>query len=99
MSPERFNECLRVISWTPINIASALQCELSWAASARGTRGVELRKGWIGFQRINIDADGIGAQYRPASRTRHEAAARWAVDQAGLGHIEFRQWMRLWKLR
>ncbi|WP_092774069.1 hypothetical protein [Agrobacterium fabrum] len=30
MSPERFNECLRVIRWTPINIASALQCELSW---------------------------------------------------------------------
>nr|NTA43405.1 hypothetical protein [Agrobacterium tumefaciens] len=25
-----FNECLRVIRWTPINIASALQCELSW---------------------------------------------------------------------
>lgn len=30
MSPERFNQCLRVIRWTPINIASALQCELSW---------------------------------------------------------------------
>lgn len=30
MTPARFNECLRVIRWTPINIASALQCELSW---------------------------------------------------------------------
>lgn len=30
MRTERFNECLRVIRWTPINIASALQCELSW---------------------------------------------------------------------
>ena len=30
MSPDRFNQCLRVIRWTPINIASALQCELSW---------------------------------------------------------------------
>ncbi|WP_082471941.1 hypothetical protein [Rhizobium sp. Leaf321] len=30
MTPDRFNECLRVIRWTPINIASALQCELSW---------------------------------------------------------------------
>lgn len=30
MTPNRFNECLRVIRWTPINIASALQCELSW---------------------------------------------------------------------
>ncbi|MDH6295590.1 hypothetical protein [Agrobacterium fabrum] len=30
MSPDRFNECLRVIRCTPINIASALQCELSW---------------------------------------------------------------------
>jgi hypothetical protein len=30
MSPERFIQCLRVIRWTPINIASALQCELSW---------------------------------------------------------------------
>ncbi len=30
MTPNRFNECLRVIRWTPLNIASALQCELSW---------------------------------------------------------------------
>ena len=30
MTPDRFSECLRVIRWTPINIASALQCELSW---------------------------------------------------------------------
>lgn len=30
MSPDRFNQCLRVIRWTPINIASALHCELSW---------------------------------------------------------------------
>ncbi|CAN7446148.1 hypothetical protein LJR030_004606 [Rhizobium sp. LjRoot30] len=30
MTPERFNECLRHIRWTPINIASALQCDLSW---------------------------------------------------------------------
>jgi hypothetical protein len=30
VTPERFNQCLRVIRWTPINIASALQCELSW---------------------------------------------------------------------
>nr|WP_276521245.1 hypothetical protein [Agrobacterium rubi] len=30
VSPDRFNQCLRVIRWTPINIASALQCELSW---------------------------------------------------------------------
>ena len=30
MTPERFNQCLRVIRWTPINLASALQCELSW---------------------------------------------------------------------
>jgi hypothetical protein len=30
MNTDRFNECLRVVRWTPINIASALQCELSW---------------------------------------------------------------------
>lgn len=30
MTPDRFNECLRVIRWTPINLASALQCDLSW---------------------------------------------------------------------
>ncbi|WP_306869082.1 hypothetical protein [Neorhizobium galegae] len=30
MSPDRFNECLRHIRWTPINFASALQCDLSW---------------------------------------------------------------------
>jgi hypothetical protein len=30
MSPDRFNECLRHIRWTPINLASALQCDLSW---------------------------------------------------------------------
>jgi len=30
MTPDRFNQCLRVIRWTPIDLASALQCELSW---------------------------------------------------------------------
>ncbi|WP_223217378.1 hypothetical protein [Rhizobium cauense] len=30
MTPERFSECLLHIRWTQINIASALQCELSW---------------------------------------------------------------------
>jgi|GEM_PF-1513787 len=30
MTPVRFSECLLHIRWTPINIASALQCELSW---------------------------------------------------------------------
>lgn len=30
MTPARFTECLLRIRWTPINIASALQCELSW---------------------------------------------------------------------
>ncbi|WP_037087200.1 hypothetical protein [Rhizobium sp. CF080] len=30
MSPDRFNECLRHVRWTPINLASALQCDLSW---------------------------------------------------------------------
>lgn len=29
MSPARFIECLILIRWTPINLASALQCELS----------------------------------------------------------------------
>ncbi|RDJ12401.1 hypothetical protein [Rhizobium grahamii] len=33
MTPERFSECLLHIRWTPINIASALQCELSWIES------------------------------------------------------------------
>jgi len=30
MTPERFTECLLHIRWTPINLASALQCDLSW---------------------------------------------------------------------
>lgn len=30
MTPDRFNQCLRHIRWTPINLASALQCGLSW---------------------------------------------------------------------
>jgi hypothetical protein len=30
MNADRFNQCLRVIRWTPLNIASALQCDLSW---------------------------------------------------------------------
>ena len=30
MSPARFVECHILIRWTPINLASALQCELSW---------------------------------------------------------------------
>ncbi|RWY68885.1 hypothetical protein [Rhizobium sp. WSM1325] len=33
MTSERFSECLLHIRWTPINIASALQCELSWIES------------------------------------------------------------------
>ena len=30
MSPARFTECLLHIRWTPINLASALQCDQSW---------------------------------------------------------------------
>lgn len=30
MNSDRFNQCLRHIRWTPINLASALQCDLSW---------------------------------------------------------------------
>ncbi|MDF1631534.1 hypothetical protein [Mycoplana sp. MJR14] len=30
MTPARFTECLLHIRWTPINLASALQCQLSW---------------------------------------------------------------------
>lgn len=30
MTPDRFNECLRVIRWTPLIMASVLHCELSW---------------------------------------------------------------------
>lgn len=30
MSPARFVECLILMCWTPINLASALQCERSW---------------------------------------------------------------------
>ncbi len=30
MTPARFNECLLHIRWTPINLASALQCDLSF---------------------------------------------------------------------
>jgi hypothetical protein len=30
MTPTRFSECLLHIRWTPINLASALQCDLSW---------------------------------------------------------------------
>ncbi len=30
MTPQRFSECLLHIRWTPINLASALQCDLSW---------------------------------------------------------------------
>ena len=49
MSPDRFNQCLRVIRWTPINIASALQCELSWieALEAGNERGPARLAGWL----------------------------------------------------
>jgi hypothetical protein len=30
MTPARFTECLLHIRWTPINLASTLQCDLSW---------------------------------------------------------------------
>lgn len=30
MTPDRFTECLLHIRWTPINLSSALQCQLSW---------------------------------------------------------------------
>ncbi len=29
MTPARFTECLQHIIWTPINLAGALQCDLS----------------------------------------------------------------------
>ncbi len=29
MTPNRFSECLLHIRWTPINLASALQCDLA----------------------------------------------------------------------
>lgn len=29
-TPTRFSECLLLIRWTPLNLASALQCNLSW---------------------------------------------------------------------
>ncbi len=36
MSHDRFRECLRVIRWTPINIASLLECDLSWIEALEG---------------------------------------------------------------
>lgn len=30
MTPARFLDCLTALRWTPINLASALQCDLSW---------------------------------------------------------------------
>lgn len=30
MTPARFSECLRHLRWTATNLASALQCDVSW---------------------------------------------------------------------
>ncbi|MBD9496871.1 hypothetical protein [Ensifer sp. ENS01] len=30
MTPARFTQCLLVLRWTPINLASALHCNLAW---------------------------------------------------------------------
>jgi hypothetical protein len=48
MSPDRFNECLRYIRWTPINLASALQCDLSWIeALETGNEDVPTGPAWL----------------------------------------------------
>jgi hypothetical protein len=40
MNRDRFNQFLRVVRWTPINSASALQCELLFSKACKAEPGM-----------------------------------------------------------
>ncbi len=66
MTPARFNECLLHIRWTPINLASALQWDLSWV-EALEAGNVEVPAGlavWLETLAQCHEAAGIPATYR-----------------------------------
>ncbi|MGO6733591.1 hypothetical protein ELI49_36365 [Rhizobium ruizarguesonis] len=66
MTPARFTECLLHIRWTPINLASALQCDLSWV-EALEAGNVEVPSGllaWLETLAQCHEAAGIPTTYR-----------------------------------
>lgn len=66
MTPARFTECLLHIRWTPINLASALQCDLSWV-EAMEAGNAEVPAGlaaWLEVLAQCHEAAGIPTTYR-----------------------------------
>src|SRR5262249_55577226 len=66
MTPARFTECLLHIRWTPINLASALQCDLSWV-EAMEAGNAEVPVGlaaWLETLAQCHEAAGIPTTYR-----------------------------------
>ncbi|AYG57992.1 hypothetical protein [Rhizobium jaguaris] len=66
MTPERFSECLLHIRWTPINLASALQCDLSWV-EAMEAGNAEVPDGlaaWLETLAQCHEAAGVPTTYR-----------------------------------
>jgi hypothetical protein len=66
MTPARFTECLLHIRWTPINLASALQCDLSWV-EALEAGNAEVPSGlasWLETLAQCHEAAGIPQTYR-----------------------------------
>ncbi|MDX3928623.1 MAG: hypothetical protein QHC90_22820 [Shinella sp.] len=66
MTPARFSECLLLIRWTPINLASALQCELSWieAMEAGNAKVPEELASWLETLAQCHKAAGIPTAFR-----------------------------------
>jgi hypothetical protein len=66
MTKERFSECLLHIRWTPINLASALQCDLSWV-EALEAGNIEVPAGlaaWLETLAQCHEAAGVPTTYR-----------------------------------
>jgi hypothetical protein len=66
VTPARFNECLLHIRWTPINLASALQCDLSWV-EALEAGNIEVPAGlaaWLETLAQCHEAAGVPNTYR-----------------------------------
>ncbi|WP_082530086.1 hypothetical protein [Rhizobium sp. Root1203] len=66
MTPARFTECLLHIRWTPMNLASLLQCDLALVdAWESGEEEIpEKLAGWLETLAVAHEATGILSDYR-----------------------------------
>ncbi|EJC75075.1 hypothetical protein Rleg10DRAFT_3633 [Rhizobium leguminosarum bv. trifolii WSM2012] len=78
MTPARFTECLLCIRWTPINLASALQCDLSWV-EAMEVGNAEVPAGlaaWLETLARCHEAAGIPTTYRERGHSEERTDGR-----------------------